>query len=843
MSGKIDLILQRWQKDPSISENIAVWSTREATTGQFIDFPGDMDSCIVDGLRQQGIQQIYSHQAAAWECYRDNQHMVIVSGTASGKTLCYTLPVLQTILEQNTAKALFLFPTKALGADQYDSFLEWAHYFSSRHCALLKPAMYDGDTPSSARLQIRKTANLVITNPDMLHLGILPHHTQWEEFFRNLRFVIIDEMHTYRGVFGSHVANVVRRLKRIASFYEAQPQFIMTSATVANPLEHGKRLIDESSVRLIDEDGAPHGVKNFIFYNPPIINADLGIRAGASGEAIHLTGDLFRGRAQSIVFSGTRRGVEMILRRMKQMYGDTLGEFRAYRSGYLPEDRREIEANLRSGQTRVVVATSALELGIDIGGLDAALLVGYPGTISATLQQTGRAGRGMNTSCAVFIASANPLDQYLIQHPDYFFGKNPERVLIDPDNLLILLKHLQCALFEYPLKQGEKFGSVNMEILEGLIEALVESGVIHAGKDRYFWMADEYPASRISLRSTSESTILLQIEEEGRPQTIGEVDELSSYWMVHPQAVYLHGGESYFVEELDLQKKVARLSRFWGDYYTDPVKDVALEKLGEPRSRLCEGAIIHYGDVMVTTQVVGFRRMHWENKNMIDVNDQLMPANQLRTTAYWLEFPDDVVDPIRGAGLWKNDNNNYGPTWPAIRKLVLRRDENRCQHCGVLEGRQPLEVHHKIPFRNFSSPEQANRVDNLVTLCPACHREAEKNIKMRSGLAGLQYVLHNLAPLQVMCDMGDLDSTHDAQSTLADNHPVVVIYELIPAGIGLCETLYEQHEALIAQAYELVVKCTCRDGCPSCVGAAGENGIGGKKETLALLSVLMGLGL
>ncbi|NSW51599.1 MAG: DEAD/DEAH box helicase [Anaerolineae bacterium] len=837
--AKVSQLLAQWQSDRTLYPNIVYWKQSDPVAAELCPFPEEMDNLLAQGLRNRGIRNLYSHQRESWNAVHEGQDLVVVSGTASGKSYCYLLPILHRLVHSSEEKALLMFPTKALSADQFDEAREWGAFINRSVPGQIRPAMYDGDTPSSQRPAIRANANLLFTNPDMLHLGILPHHTQWEDFFRGLSIVVIDEVHVYRGVFGSHVANVIRRLRRVARFYGRELQFILTSATVANPLQHGSRLIDNPSIRLVDRDGAPRGERNFLFYNPPVINEDLGVRASASGEAMRITSDLFRNRIQTILFSRTRRGVEIILRHLKDRHGDTLGEFRAYRSGYLPEDRRDTERNLRNGTTRVVVATSALELGIDIGGLDAAVLVGYPGTISATLQQSGRAGRGMEPSCAVMVASANPLDQYLVQHPDYFFGRNPENVLIDPDNLLILLNHIKCAMFELPFRKGEQMGSLNQSLLSALLDLLVQSGMVHEGVDQYFWMDADYPASHISLRSSAESTILLQTQNEGKPVTIGEVDELSSYWMTHPDAVYLHGGESYLVENLDFEKKVATLTPFWGDYYTDPVKDIKIERISVLREKEAGQVKISQGEIMVHTQVVGFRRMRWETREIIDTHDLLMPVNTLRTTAYWFQIPTDVIDVLRSDALWRNDPNQYGPAWNAIRTLVKRRDQFRCQLCGVPEGGEiSLHVHHKIPFRAFSNAMEANRLDNLVSLCPACHQEAEKNVKIRSGLAGVQYAIHHLSPLTLMCDMADLEAAHDAKASWAAQNASVILYELIPAGIGYAEKLFDTHDELLNDAYDLVSQCPCKEGCPSCVGPAGENGLGGKAESLALMRLL-----
>lgn len=842
MQDAIKQLVNRWKADKNVAENIVHWQVIPPQSAVTCDFPPTLDSRLVKALQNTGIHLLYQHQHEMWEGLQNSKAVIAATSTASGKSLGYVMPVLDQIMKQPQSTALFLFPTKALGADQTSKLRQLSRQLR-KICGYpaFSAAAYDGDTARSARTKIRQEANIILTNPDMLHMGILPHHPNWERFFRHLQFIVIDEVHTYRGVFGSHFANVLRRLRRITSFYGSDPQFILTSATIANPREHAQRLLDESDVHLVSEDTAPHGEKHFILYNPPVINQDLGIRSPASIEAIRLAEDLFQRQVQGILFSRTRRGVEIVLRQLRIRAGDTLNEFRAYRSGYLPKERREIEAGLREGETRLVVATSALELGIDIGDLDAALLIGYPGTISSTLQQAGRAGRSTKSACAVFVASAAPLDQFIVKHPKYLFEGNPEHVYIDPDNLMILISHLRSAAFELPFKPNERFESLPEEFLSGLLELLEQSGELVERNGIHYWLQETYPSGEISLRSTTNATISLQIEKQGHLKTVGEVDELSSYWMVHPGAVYLHDGQMYFVENFDLEKKLVTMSQFRGDYFTQAVKQSEITKIFEQVQRDMDEVQLHFGEIDVMTQVVGYKRLRWETREIVDVQDITMPQQNLRTVGTWFSIPEKVTEKLRRQNLWTNDANQYGPTWGAIRKLVLRRDENRCRLCGAKDTGQGLHVHHKVPFRRFSSPEKANELNNLITLCPACHREAELNLKMRSGLGGLAYVLHGIAPLHLMCDSGDIEVVYEPESSLvSEDDPVVVMYEMVPGGVGLAEAFYQQFEQIIADALDLVAGCECSEGCPSCVGPAGENGVGGKTETLALLDVLCG---
>ncbi len=832
-------LLDLWSREPTIHENVVSWHVDEETPPRYAPFPEEIFPPLQEYLHSaKGISQLYLHQADAWYESRKGSNVVVVTGTASGKTLCYNLPVLDRAFRDPGSRALYLFPTKALTQDQYQGLVDAAGWEGLPPGTPKIPiSVYDGDTPVNQRPSIRSQARLLLTNPDMLHTGILPHHTRWAEFFRGLNFVIIDEIHVYRGVFGSHIANLIRRLKRIAAFYGSFPQFFLTSATIGNPDLLAERLIEEP-VTVVNQDGSPHGTRHFLLYNPPIINPDLGIRASSVQECIRLVGDLLDMNIQTLLFARARRTVEMMLMYLRESRAEKSGELRAYRSGYLPGERREIERSLRQGTARAVVATNALELGIDIGSMDAVILVGYPGTIASTRQQAGRAGRKHGDALSVLVASANPLDQYLMQHPEFLFDRSPEQALINPDNLLILLQHLRCAAFELPFRKNDRFGSLPSGLLDSILSLLAESGEIHASEDRFFWMADSYPSQAVSLRSSSPHQVLLQVPAAGSRRTIGEVDYESALWMVHPQAIYLQAGQMYEVKGLDLENNTADLKPVEVDYFTEARKTIDIEKLSLQRCEESLACTRHYGEVMVTTQVTGYRRIRWYTNEILGEGELDLPSTQLHTTGYWISLSPWTVDRMRETGLWKSDPNQYGPAWPTIRRLVLQRDNFTCQACGQLERDQPFHVHHKTPFRSFASAEQANQMENLVTLCPVCHKKAEASILIRSGLSGLSYVLQNLSPLFIMCDISDLGAHSDPLSPLAEKQPVVILYDMIPAGIGLSEALYDLHDDLLSRSLELVTNCSCHNGCPSCVGPAGINGVGGKEETLALLSFL-----
>src|SRR5215510_12823871 len=580
-----------------------------AREAQWADFPEWVNENLVSAYNAKGVRQLYTHQAAAAEAVHSGKNVVIVTPTASGKTLCYNLPVLNAVLENSGTRALYLFPTKALAQDQLAELYELNQRLDNSFGVFT----YDGDTPADARKSIREKGHVVLTNPDMLHTGILPHHTRWTRLFENLRYIVLDELHTYRGVFGSHLCNVLRRLRRIARFYGRDPQFICCSATIANPGELASRLL-ESKVEVLDSNGAPAAAKTFVFYNPPVVNKALGIRRSYISESARVAQEFLHHNLQTMVFSNSRLHTELLLTYLQQANPRPVGKsetIRGYRGGYLPNERREIERGLREGKIRGVVSTSALELGIDVGSLDATVMAGYPGTIAATWQRAGRAGRRSGSSCAVMVASSSPLDQFIVRHPDYFFGNTPEHAFIQPDNLEILVNHMKCAAFELPLGPEEKFGEVDLSDLCG---RLAEAGYLHRAGTHYHWTQEAYPANTVSLRSvTSDNFVIIDIT--GAPEAIGEVDFPSALTTLHEKAIYLHGAEQYHVVHLDFKERKAYVKRVDVDYYTDAMKytqvrileltaeDSAKEELPEIAARKS------HGDVLVRSQVVGFKKI------------------------------------------------------------------------------------------------------------------------------------------------------------------------------------------------------------------------------------------
>ncbi|MGE5377689.1 MAG: DEAD/DEAH box helicase [Bacteroidota bacterium] len=846
-------LLDSWKRDPETAPNLVAWRTLPPRPAQTHPLPDDLPAPVKQTLIAAGIHSLYSHQLEAWTHSRSGENIILSTGTASGKTLAYNLPVFASLLQDPNARALYLFPTKALTQDQLSS-LQSFNANLTPGTWNLTPAIYDGDTPQKDRSAIRKNARILLTNPDMLHTGILPHHTNWSDFLTSLRYVVIDEAHTYRGVFGSHVANVIRRLRRVANFYGSNPRFILASATIGNPGELAGRLIEEP-VRLIDNDGSARGPRHFIIYNPPITDETLGLRKSSLLEGVRLTRDLLDQDVQSVVFARSRRSVEMILTYLQEdergkvepsflspsfekTQGKLPSSIRGYRSGYLPGQRREIEKGLRDGTVKAVVATNALELGIDIGGLGAAVLVGYPGTVASARQQAGRAGRGLASAAAVMIASASPIDQFLAHHPEYFFERSPEQALVNPDHLLILLEHLRCAMFELPFQKGEGFGALSGAVVDEYLQFMLSNNEAHLSQEKYYWMADQYPAANISLRSASPQGVVLQTTIDDRPLTIGTVDGESALWMVHPGAIYLHEAQSFFVKDLNLEEHIAYLKPIQSEYYTEPLRTTEVTVLSESAQAAVPGAEKRWGDLQVTTQVTGFRKRRWYTHENLGEEPLDLPPTDLMTTGYWLSLTEETVSRLREAGMWTNDPNDYGPDWARLRDRVRARDKYTCQVCGAVETNRQHDVHHKTPFRAFPSALEANRLENLTTLCPSCHRKVEQNVRMRSGLSGLAYVLGNLAPLFLMCDAGDLGTHIEPVENKTFGQPAVVLYDAVPAGIGFSEKLYEMHEELMARALELVGECPCSDGCPSCVGPGGENGYGGKQEALEILKQL-----
>ncbi|HEV3220305.1 MAG TPA: DEAD/DEAH box helicase [Candidatus Acidoferrales bacterium] len=762
-----------------------------ARDAQWAPAPAWMRAELSAAYAAKGITQLYTHQAAAAEAVHGGRNVVIVTPTASGKTLCYNLPVLNAVLENADTRALYLFPTKALAQDQ----LAELHDLSRRLNDSFGVFTYDGDTPADARAAIREKGHIVLTNPDMLHTGILPHHTRWQRLFENLRYIVLDELHTYRGVFGSHLCNVLRRLRRIAKFYGSSPQFICCSATIANPGELAGRLI-ESDVEVLDGNGAPAAEKIFVLYNPPVVNRHLGIRRSYVHETSRLAQEFLKRSLQTIVFSNSRLQTEVLLTYLQQAFPPAPGapqDVRGYRGGYLPGERREIERGLRDGRIRGVVSTNALELGIDIGSLDATVMAGYPGTIASTWQRAGRAGRRNGSSCAVMVASSSPLDQYIVRNPEYFFGRSPEHAYIQPDNLEILVNHLKCAAFELPIAADEQIGGVE---LPELCERLAEAGFLHRAGDHWHWTQEAYPADTVSLRSvTSDNFVIVDIT--GAPEVIGEVDFSSALTTVHPKAIYLHQGEQYHVERMDFDERKAYVKRVSADYYTDAIRYTQVRVLEiAHQARLQSkaeknGEDLHaaraWGDVLVRSQVIGFKKIKFFTHENIGDGKLELPENEMHTTACWTTLERALIESLPFTLSERQDGmRGLLHAMRSVATLLLMCDQ---RDIGTAIGERP------------PTPGIAPGADGW---------EAPPDLaEMRAGGAEKEFFEPNL-----------------------------YLYDAYPGGIGFSEPLFRAQALLLAKTRELIAGCACAKGCPSCVGPSGDGSERGKEAALEILQRL-----
>ncbi|EIJ78633.1 ATP-dependent RNA helicase yprA [Bacillus methanolicus PB1] len=632
-------ILSIFKNNDDFRKNIVHWHTIEEREAKTVELPEGIHPSLRQALANRGIYKLYTHQKSAFNAVMENKSIVAVTPTASGKTLCYNLPVLETIINDPNARALYIFPTKALAQDQKSEINELIQETGLS----INSYTYDGDTPSNIRQKVRKAGHIVITNPDMLHSAILPHHTKWVSLFENLKYVVIDELHIYRGIFGSHVANVIRRLRRICRFYGTDPIFICTSATIANPLELAETLTEKKMV-LIDNNGAPSGRKHFLFYNPPVVNKPLNIRRSATLEARKLAGEFLKNKIQTIVFARSRVRVEILLTYLQNLVKHQLGKksIRGYRGGYLPAERREIEKGLRSGEIYGVVSTNALELGVDIGQLQVCIMTGYPGTIASAWQQAGRAGRRHGESLVIIVASSSPLDQYIIQNPDYFFNKSPETARINPDNLIILVDHMKCAAFELPFKQGEKFGTAETE---DILEFLAEERVLFQNGDKWYWMNDSFPAHNISLRSASqENVVIIDQSNVANVKVIGEMDRFSAMTLLHEEAIYLHQGIQYQVEKLDWEEKKAYVREVNVDYFTDANLAVQLKVLEVDKTRNDNETEVAFGDVSVLAMATIFKKIKFETHENIGSGPIHLPEEELHTSSAWISLQKELKD-------------------------------------------------------------------------------------------------------------------------------------------------------------------------------------------------------
>ncbi|MEC2040802.1 DEAD/DEAH box helicase [Bacillus altitudinis] len=736
-------------EDLKKDEQIEHWHEIEAKPALTSSIPERVNDRLKVALEKRGVSELYIHQKEAFERVMDGENVVTVTPTASGKTLCYNLPVLQSIAEDQTSRSLYLFPTKALAQDQKSELNEIIHEMD----VPIHSETYDGDTSSAIRQRVRQAGHIVITNPDMLHSAILPHHTKWVSLFENLKYIVIDELHTYRGVFGSHVANVIRRLKRICAFYGSDPTFICTSATIANPKELAEQLTG-SKVHLIERNGAPSGKKNFVFYNPPVVNKPLNIRQSAATVVNQLAKTFLKEKIQTIVFARSRVRVEVILSHIQELVKKEIGpkSIRGYRGGYLPKERRMIEKGLREGDILGVVSTNALELGVDIGQLKVCIMTGYPGSVASTWQQAGRAGRRHEEALIIMVASSSPLDQYIVRHPEYFFNRPPESARINPENLIILVDHLKCASYELPFREDEQFGGMEVE---EILQYLHEEGVLHFSGNRYYWSDQSFPAHGISLRSASqENVVIVDQSDVANVRIIGEMDRFSAMTLLHDEAIYLHEGVQYQVEKLDYEHLKAYVKQVDVEYYTDANLAVQLKVLEIDQTTEKEAVSVHYGDVTVNAMPTIFKKIRLSTGENIGSGPIHLPEEEIHTSAAWFEL------------------------------------------------------------------HEAERTFEEKTL--------------EQLLLGIANVLQHIVPAFVMCDRSDIHVISQIKAA-HNGKPTVFLYDHYPGGIGLSKEVQARFDEIARAATQLIERCSCENGCPSCIGMEMKE-IDGKSSIIQLMA-------
>ena len=783
----VDAVVEQWLESRIVKPCLTADETvppRPSSMAPFPSGPAGLPTPIAFALRGRGVTELYSHQAQAFVAARDpkTRAIVVATPTASGKSYCFHLPVLSTMLEDRDARALYLYPTKALARDQEAGLRELMRASGLESGAVV----YDGDTPGDARRAARERTGIVLTNPDMLHAGILPHHTAWARTFQNLRYVVVDELHTYKGVFGSHVANVLRRLLRVARFHGSSPILIGATATIGNPREHAARMFGiaedapEHELVAITENGAPQGERRVFMFNPPVVNAELGIRASYVKQAVMLAEHLVRAQVPTIVFGQSRNNVEVMLRYLRDKVQPEVDASRimGYRGGYLPEQRREIERKLRAGEVLCVVATNALELGIDIGGLDAVICAGYPGSVAATWQRFGRAGRRGDRSICVLVTSSAPLDQFLARAPEYLLGAAVEEARIDADNPEILIQHMKCGAFELPFTRGETYGTLDEDDTSSALEFLVQHKVLHETSGTFHWAADAYPANNVSLRSIGwDNVVIIDAEHD---KTIAEIDWRGAHTMVHEQAIYQHDGECWQVEKFDYENHKAFVRKVKPDYWTDAMTYTTvnvLEEFGTGPSIVMDPPVSDpwptgFGEVSVVEKVVGYKKIKFYTHENAGYGDVRLPEMQMHTTAFWLTVPEHVcqempqgraaaIDGLRGAGI----------ALETVATLALMCDP---RDLGCTLGDTALDPSSEGPLDEHGSSIERVAIPK----------------KARGG-------------------------------PKPGYSPTLFLYEHTPGGIGLAERIFETREVLLARALRLVESCTCDWGCPACVGPNG----------------------
>ncbi len=771
--------LSRILDDTAFAGGIAAQREIPAREGVSVPLPASLDGRISNALAKRGVTSLYSHQAEAFESAMSGTSTVVVTPTASGKTLCYNLPVMQTLLANPEARALYLFPTKALSQDQQSEINSLVGSAEGESRIPLRVCIYDGDTPQSIRSDARDKGRIIISNPDMMHSGILPNHPKWIRFFANLSFIVIDEMHTYRGVFGSHMANLLRRIRRVARFYGSDPVFILCSATIGNPLELAQSLTGKD-VRLLDVNGSPSGKKTVVLYNPPLVDAVQGIRRSVMNESQRWALSFLKAGVKTILFAHSRVRTEVIASyvndSLRNMYNDNHGiTVVPYRGGLLPLERRSIEKGLREGTIQGVVSTNALELGIDIGGLDAAVVAGFPGSFSSFWQQAGRAGRRQNESVAVFIASSSPLDQFIISHPDYFFERPQELAKIDANNPYVLTDHVKCAAFELPFTDEELAASgpslFPPEATGEILSYLEEDGILRHTAGRWHWSDRSYPSEGVSLRSATADNVVIVDMTKGKNAVIGEMDRPSAKELLFPNAVYIHLGRQYIVTSLDIPNRRAEVEESEVNYFTDAVVKTDIKVLSEdenvPNAPI--GTTVIVGDLLVRTQVAKFKKLKFHTHENIGFGEIALDAEERET-----------------------------------RGMMLLLD-------GISDGGKALE--------GFDRLDEASRAEVL---------------------AGIGSIIKSVAPFFLLCDRRDVGIAPRVRDPHF-GCPVLYVYDQASGGSGLSESLATRMREILSISRQRVASCECDDGCPSCVGVM-QSGVGIKGAALTVLSGLSAAG-
>lgn len=781
-----EAVIGGWLAEGTVRECITGDLTTAATDPSWAPLPDDLTPSLRRALADRGIDRLYSHQALAIEEARRGRHVVIATPTASGKSLCFHLPVLHALASDETASALFIYPTKALSRDQEHALRA---LITSAELGVAA-TVYDGDTPGDARRVARERCRIVLTNPDMLHSGILPNHPKWVSTFQGLRYVVLDELHTYRGVFGSHMAHVIARLRRIARFHGSDPVFITATATIGNPLEHAARLIGAppQEVALVDQTGAPRASRRLFVYNPPVVNAELGIRKSALKESVRLAADLVRARVPTIVFGPSRNSVEVMLKYLRARVGDVAGAsaIMAYRGGYLPKARREIERGLRDGQILCVVATNALELGIDIGDLDAVVCAGYPGSVAATWQRFGRAGRRGAHSVCVMVCGSSALDQYFARDPGALTRASAEEARIDPGNVEILIQHLKCATFEAPFLHrpagarpahpqaaaGEAYLSLDASATRDALDYLASHGLVHETEGSYHFTGEAFPANHVSLRNIGwDNFVIIDLATD---QSIAELDWRAAHTMLHEQAIYQHDAEQYQVERLDYDNHKAFVRKVAPDYFTTALTYRTVSVIEQANGGALGQARIGLGDVLVEEKVTGYKKIKFFTHENAGYGDVHLPEMQMHTQSFWLTLPESVLGAI-----------------PAPRAAVI------------------------------------------------------------DGLRGLGRALETVSTLALMCDPRDIGQTlgdgagpaelAPGRNPLAGRtgafDPTVFLFDAQPGGVGLAPRIHQRAAELLERARVLMRGCGCADGCPGCVGPSDES-TGRRAMALTVLAAI-----